>query len=173
MRQQQEQRTSDAAQDVRGLDHAKWNESVQQREPVCRRWCCTREQQDDAGDERECGENARREPLRHTGDGARQARGVMAPLADLRAGKNEECDCQRRKVVDDPIRDERWRQLDRCHIRLQQQDDDALEDADATGHVRRQSENLRRDECAQHDGKRRGTARQQDVEHCAGQRPVK
>ena len=34
---------------------------------------------------------------------------MMASLADLRAGKNDERDRQRRKVVDDPIGDERWR----------------------------------------------------------------
>ena len=140
------------------------------------------EQEHDAGHKGQRRENPRRQPLRHACDGARQACGirlrsasaqqVMAVLADLGAGQDDEGNRERREVVDDPIRHERRRQLHRRHVRLQQQHDHTFEYADAAGHVRGESENLRREERAQHHHEGRCTAWQQHVQHGARQRPI-
>ena len=74
---------------------------------------------------------------------------------------------KRHNVVNGPIDNERRNKLRRGQKRRECKDDEPFEDADATGHVADQAEELGQEKRAQHVDERRRAGRQEHVEDAA------
>ncbi len=82
-----------------------------------------------------------------------------------------ERDRQRQQVIDGAIDDKCRQHVAGRHERLQKQDDERLEDADAARHVAGEPDELRRQKGSEDDEERR-PGRQKDVEHACREHPV-
>jgi hypothetical protein len=140
LRQQQQRGARDASEEMRSLDHAERQHTIEKRETARGGRRRAGEQQDDPGDEREHREYARRELLGQPVECRPDARRLRPSLRKLVGNKDDKRDGKRQQVVDRSIH-EQWRQQRlRRQVRVQQQNHQSFEHADTTRHVARQPE---------------------------------